>query len=391
MWFSSNSKNREELILVFDIGSASVGGALFYAQSSGVPRIIFSVREPIVLLETVDTDQLLSLTLKSLSVVVSKVGEMGLGAPEKIFCVLSSPWYASQTRIIKFAKNTPFVFTKKLADSLIERELSIFTAEHTEKYVNVGNKVVPIELKNMKMTLNGYNTPEPLEKKAEELEMMLFIAMSSEQFLVSVEEVIQRHFHTENIKFSSFVMSSFVVARDLFISEEDFLLIDIGGEVTDIAMIKKGALRESISFPMGPNFLIRGVARGLACSLDEAKSHVSLFKDDHAHDSTIIKVEPIVNKLKAEWLKKFQEALANLSNDISIPATIFITVDYEMASFFSELIKSEQFSQYTLTASKFKIVYIGVQALHEKAMFAENVVRDQFLILESIYISKYLR
>ena len=51
---------KTELVLVFDIGSSSVGGALFETNPNGVPRIIFSIREPIVLLEQIDFDQFLS-------------------------------------------------------------------------------------------------------------------------------------------------------------------------------------------------------------------------------------------------------------------------------------------------------------------------------------------
>ncbi len=384
------SKNKEKLILVFDIGSASVGGALFYTSSNGVPRIICSVREPIVLLETVDTEQLLSLTLKSLSVVSEKIASKRMGAPSKIFCVLSSPWYASQTRIIKSEKNTPFVFTSKLADSLIEKEVSVFSAEHLANYVHVGNKMVPIELKNMKMMLNGYNTPEPLNQKAKQLEMTIFISMSEEQFLQSVRDTIHKNFHSDDVKFSSFAMNTFALARDMFVEKEDFVLIDIGGEVTDISLIKKEVLRESISFPIGPNFMIRGIALEMKCSLDQAKSYLSLYKDGHAEVKMAKKLEGVVNSLKTDWLKSFQESLANISNDISIPASIFITVDQDLAEFFSEIIKSEQFSQYTLTESKFEVIFLGVQALHGSATFTEDVTRDSFLIMESIYINRYL-
>ncbi len=390
MSFFSASKKKEKLVLVFDIGSSSIGGALMYTNKSGVPRIVCSVREPIVLLERIDTDQLLSLTMKSLSVVTEKIALKGLGAPEKIFCVLSSPWYTSQTRIIKSQKNTPFIFNTKLADSLIEKEVGIFSSEHLANYITVGTKMVPIELKNMKMMLNGYNTPIPLNQKATNLEMTIFISISSEQFLEDVQKVIRTHYHTQNIKFSSFAMNGFAVARDLFVHEEDFLLIDIGGEVTDVAMIKKEVLRESVSFPMGPNFLIRGIAAGLSCSLNEARSYLALYRDGHANTVTNEKLEEVMRTLKTDWLKMFQESLANLSSDISIPATIFITVDQELAEFFSEVIKSEQFSQYTLTESKFKVIFLGTQALHGGATFSEDVTRDSFLIMESIYINRYL-
>ena len=39
---------KEDLILLFDISSSSVGGAFLKISKSGVPRIVFTVREPIV-------------------------------------------------------------------------------------------------------------------------------------------------------------------------------------------------------------------------------------------------------------------------------------------------------------------------------------------------------
>src|SRR3989344_9661603 len=105
--FKSNKK-KDELALVFDIGSSSVGGALFLMQKNGVPKIIYSVRESISLEKKLSFDRFFSLTLKSLEMVANKINLAGLGAPKKTFCVLSSPWYASQTRNILLKKDTPF-------------------------------------------------------------------------------------------------------------------------------------------------------------------------------------------------------------------------------------------------------------------------------------------
>ena len=120
------TKHKEELALVFDIGSSSVGGALFIMQKNNVPQIIFSIREPIVLEKEISFDRFLNLAMQSLLMVASKISTQGLGAPKKIFCVLSSPWYASQTRAIVLKKNAPFIFNSKLADSLIEKEIKLF-------------------------------------------------------------------------------------------------------------------------------------------------------------------------------------------------------------------------------------------------------------------------
>ncbi len=383
-------KEKGKLALVFDIGSSSVGGALFWVQKSGIPKIIFSIREPITLEENIEVDRFLSLTIKSLEIVASKTHLAGLGAPKAIFCVLSSPWYVSQTRVIRLEKNTPFIFTSKLADGLIQKELALFEEEHLAKYLQADSSVRSIEFKNIKTVLNGYETLNPLNQKAKELEMTIFISMSPEQVLKKMEETIKMHFHFKDVKFSSFALSSFAVVRDMYINQENFLLIDIGGEMTDISMVKKNTLQGSISFPLGRNFITRGVASALHCSLSEAESFISLFKDEHATESVAKKLQSFIGKLKVEWLQKFQESLANLSNDISVPATIYIAVDEDLADFFRQIIEVEQFNQYTLTESKFKVIFLAVEIFHGLAQFKENVIRDPFLIIDSIYINRFL-
>ncbi len=390
MGIFSRQKGSGELALVFDIGSSSVGGALFEIKKGGIPKIIGVFREPIIFEEKLDTEKFLSLTLKALDTVASKIYSANIGKPAKVFCVLSSPFYASATRTIKLERNAPFIFTTKLADDLIEKEIVLFEEEHGVKSLDINSKVRSIELRNMKTSLNGYMVADPINKKAKMLEMVVFISMSGDQILKKIEETVFRHFHLKEIKFSSFAMASFAVARDMFVKQDNFLLVDIAGEVTDISMIRKDILSSSISFPLGRNFMIRRVAETLGCSLSEAKSFISLYKDGHAEKSVEEKLEPIISKLKAEWLKGFQESLVKLSDNISVPSTIFITVDQELADFFGEIIRTEQFSQYTFTESEFKIIFLNKENLHGTAAFQDEVTRDPFLIIESIYINRFI-
>jgi hypothetical protein len=377
-------------MLVFDLGSSSVGGALFWVQSSGVPKIIAAFREVITIEKDVDPSRFFASTMKSLDSIALKFLKLGLGAPKDIFCVLSSPWYVSQTRVIRFEKNTPFVFTSKVADDLIKKEMNLFEEEHMKQYLDAESPVRLIEVKNIKIMLNGYETPSPLNQKVKELVMTIFISMSPEQVLKKIEDTIGGHFSSEKIKFSSFMLSSFAVLRDMYIKNENFLLLEIGGEMTDIAMAKKNTLRESVSFPLGRNFIIRGVAEALKCSLPEALSTISLFQDGHAVDSVAKKLEPIITILKKEWLQKFQESLANFSKDISIPAIIYMIVEKDLADFFTQTIATEQFNQYTLTESKFQIIFLDAQVFLGKVEYAEDIIRDPGLVIDSIYINRFL-
>lgn len=386
----SSVTGGEELTAVFHIGSSSVCAALVRVNRNGLPNIIFSLTEPIAPLDKINVKNFLTQTMRVFDTVGKKISTSSFGAPKKIFCILSSPWYISQNRTIKLEKNTPFVFNSKLADSLLEKEIKLFEEEHLAKYVNSENKIRALEVKNIKTMLNGYEISDPCDQKAKSLEMTLFISISGEDVLSKIENITMKHFHTKEIIFSSFLMSSFAVVRDMYTTADDFLLIDIGGEVTDISMVKKNLLRESISYPMGRNFILRGISSNLDLNLDEAKSLFFLFKDGHAEDKTQRKLEPVMNDLKNEWLKKFQSSLANLSKDISMPATIFITIDQEYSNFFADIIKTEQFNQYTLTESKFQIVFLNAEILHRAAVFENETIRDTFLIIDSIFINRFL-
>lgn len=384
------SKIKDELVLVFDIGSSSIGAAFLKLQKGGTPKIIYSIREPLSMEEKTEPEKLYELALKALRAVATKASLSKLESPNKIFCVLSAPWYASQTRTIKFEKNTVFTFTKDFADSLIKKEIELFEKDHGLNQGHEVNKIRTIEVKNMKTMLNGYVSLNPTNEKAKEVEMTIFISMSHEDLLLKIEDAIQKHFKVMPVIFSSFLMASFAVGRSLFINQDNFLLVNIGGEMTEISMIKKDILSESGSFPQGRNFIIRGLAKEMNTSLDEARSAISMSKDGHAEKSYSKNIDEVMLKLKNEWLKSFQSILVNLSKDISIPATVFITVSDDMAPFFADTIRSEQFNQYTLTESKFRVIFLNTQSLHGIANFEENVGRDVPLLIESIYINSFL-
>src|SRR3989344_5279639 len=143
-------KKKDELILVLDIHSASVGGALFFAGGSQIPRIVASLREFIPVEENVTPERIFTLLLSTLKSVLDKISNKKVGTPSRIFCVFGAPWHVSQTRIIKLSKDTPFVFTEKLADELTQKEIALVEAEYREKYKEMSGTLRPIELKNVK-------------------------------------------------------------------------------------------------------------------------------------------------------------------------------------------------------------------------------------------------
>ena len=92
---------------------------------------------------------------------------------------------------------------------------------------------------------------------------------------------------------------------------------------------------------------------------------------------------------KGEIKRIFTESDVIRFSELSLD-TNPVHIDKDFADFFSQTIKTEQFSQYTLTESKFEVIILNTQKLHGVAMFEDNVIREPFLIIDSIYINRFL-
>lgn len=386
--FSAHKGN--ELVLLLDIGSASVGGALvsFSSDSTIKPVTVFATRSELVFQEDLNFESFLSLMLSSLTEVITRIHDARVGAPQSIHCFLAAPWYASQSRIITLSKETPFVFTKKLADELIGKEVISFENEYARKYTSLGQKVRTLEKKIVRVMLNGYHTHEPIGLKAKELSMNLYVSISPESILHAIEEAIQKQFHISKINYSSFSFVSFITTRDMFIHENSFLVVDIGGEISEVSVIKNDMLMESISFPYGKNTLLRKISKGMGKSGSEALSLFKMHEDSKLEASIATVVSRILNEAQSEWLKLFGTALSDIAKETTIPDIVFVTADRDAITWFSHVLESEEFHQYTTTERQFRIIPLNSQALSDRIDFKQNVLRDPFLMLETIFMTR---
>ena len=349
---------------------------------------VVSIKNPITEDHNLNLQKFTMAMEKSLRKTLRDIEKAKLGSPTRIVCFLSSPWYTSQNRTISFSKNVPFILNQKVIDELTAREIKLFEIDHLQKYENELLKPRIIESKITQIMLQGYKVENPIGKKVEQIEMSLFLSMSPGKILESIEKEVFKIFHLPKIEFASFIFSSYAITRDLFIDKENFLLIDIGGEITDIAIIKNNVLLESISFPMGSNFLLRRIAEGLNKSVEESKSLLNMCLDDQLNEVEKEKVSKPLHTAKQEWLSMFQQSLGSVATDLLIPENIYLITDKPLTSCFIETITREEFSQYALAEKKFEITSLNEQILHNFCDFETDVSRDRFIIMETIFTSK---
>jgi hypothetical protein len=386
-------KEGQNFITVFDIGSASVGGAFVLLETGKPPQVIFTTRIAIPFQKELDFQRFfmaMQKTLEDVFIAMKKAG--GETAIDHAFCVLASPWYASQTRLVKYRpEKVPFTVTEKLVEELIQREVAAFRSSKLFASSRIDDSLPEImESKNIQMKLNGYETKKPYGQKTEELRIALYLSMIPPNIMASVQDAIGKFWNTRNVHLNSFSFVAYDIIRDLYPLDSTFLFLDISGELTDVSLVKDGVLTESISFPVGKNMLIRAIMHGKKAPSEVAESDLSLYLEDALVGEHSGKIGEYIDSARKEWLSFFEDGLSKFAEDFPIPPLVFYTGDEDIAPWYKERILEARFSTFTIQEGEFTVRFLGSDVFTKHVAIPEPSFRDPFIALPAMYARKII-
>ncbi|MSR73083.1 hypothetical protein EXS61_00530 [Candidatus Parcubacteria bacterium] len=394
-------KLEQEVNLVIDFGNGSVAAALVLFKTNNAPRLIYSKRLPLAISEKVFKNKLSALALKILEETLACVAKEGLEHMRKLglekekvrqtFCVLSSPWYISKTKILKIENNEPIFINRNFIDSLLKHEVDLFTKEVTERKIGALSKkdIEILEKRIIQTKLNGYNTTDPYQKNARQIELAIFLSFISKEIATSIEHIVGKYFYSKNLALFSFSLVEYSVIGDIFSNESDYVFMDISSEVTDISSVEKHVLMETTSFPFGRNHLIKQVAEELKVLPEIALSYIKMNSRGHIEEASAKSVASASARVSREWSDLFFKAFSDVAKG-STPSKIFVTVDSDVAPLFISTIK-KNLSLAQKNSADFQaipVVLLDEEKLSQFVEFDAQSDRDPFLALESIFFNK---
>lgn len=388
--FPRKEQGGQRFIAIFDVASASIGGAFVRLDEGKQPEIIFTTRENIPFQEKVQFSRFLDAMRKTLERVFVSMQKAGGGvAIEGAFCILSSPWYTSQTRLIQYDRPEPFLVTKKGIDKLLEKEIELFKESKVFQRSRVGDEPpVIIESKTIQIQLNGFPVTRPIGKHTRLLELALYLSVTPANIYQSIQDAITKFWNLPRVNFSSFSFTAFDTIRDLFPHEDSFLFMDISGEVTDLSLARGGVLLESISFPSGKHMLIRAVVEKLRTTPAAAVSDMTLFFEGKATKDHADKMRDILSETTEEWLVFFRDAIAQVSEEFPVPKIIFYTADEDVARWYAEAISEKV--RVDSEDTGFTLKFLGTDLLKSFVTTDPTTHADPFLEIETLFAKKYL-
>lgn len=401
MSFFFSHKNEEEISILLDIGSGYVEGALLNISKSKIPHIIFERRVAIPVGEKKNIERTTALMLKALGEVVEMLQKEGLlhlkftkfghQNIRNVYCVLSSPWYISQTKVIKIEKSKPFMVTSLLIKKLLEDENIAFknSINQGEYSKDFKDTVSILESKIISTKLNGYETERPLRKFTTNIEVAIYLSIAGVDVTEKIKETIRKTFNFRTLRFHSFPLVFFSGIRDLRDTPNNFILVDIREEVTDVILIKKGLLLETVTVPLGTYFFTRELGKALNTLPQVALSFLRLYTLGKTEKEVTEKIKVFLNENK-EWILRLHKALQSFREEFFLPKTLYLSTDNDLMPLFVSILEKEVFPQFFGDQNPFKVIPVDSTLLKGLYKADKSVGSTPFLPIESVFLKKIL-
>lgn len=318
--------------VVIDIGSTSVGGAIVGAPEKAreaiCPHIFASTRQEISFQAELDLPRFVKEVAAALKVVADKLQQELRGhSLESVDCLLASPFYAAQTRSTGHVAPKAFNITPKLVTSVLAAESERAVSDKTHQV---------IEQEVLAVKLNGYHVVAPYQHRhrAQELEIINYLSLGSVPVLEQFKQILLPLVGHTPLHFHSSALVFYRVFRRLFPNVQNFVSLEVGGEITEISLIWNGLIWETMSFPWGHNTLIRGLVKSLNSNTAAAFSSLELYLRQAQNQASTQQMSAALSGAAGEWKRLLAETIKEFSDYQFLPENILLVADKRVAKLF---------------------------------------------------------
>ena len=382
-------KKRTEkpaLKVLLDIRSSSVGAAVLLQYKDKEPLIKYTTRNRIYFEESQQTDKYVNRLMEELGKVLDDVVSVGLkrtgltpndNKVSEVFCLLASPWYKSKIKNFSIEKEQPIKFTKDFLKKILMKE------EDTEQVLD--NETV-VDKKILSVYLNNYETRDPMGKKANKIDLTFYRSVMSKQTQDEIEEKIQNRINPKEIKYSTHPLVIITAIKNLFRSLSSFILIDVGGETTDLGLFKDSILHSLVTVPCGIHCFVRELSKSCGLDRNTSMSQLNLLYEDKLESKQCKKTKSALKTAEKDWLEKIQQSVEGEWNTEVIPPMVFITTDNPASRLFKTTLTSKGGYTNSLKMNREPILHmINNKTVEKLCDYDKEVKKDALLSITSYF------
>ncbi|MEK7643561.1 MAG: cell division protein FtsA [Patescibacteria group bacterium] len=309
------SSSKKQLGVVFDVGTVSVSATLFELhEPNGKAHILKTFRRFHQASLRQDAMHFSKSTITQFSSVVDdiKAHLKGAAMPMYYEVGLSSIFYLGKTVRFAGTNDRPVVLT--------EARLQQYFQEGTQEFVNELKRtdVVIFETILMRSLLNGYPIERPIGRASEQVELFVRFSATSQELYTRLTEILKATNAAASINFSSFPVSSWFLVRNTLPYDRPLLLVDIGGEITEVTFIHDGMIIDVQTLPFGVLNILLRIAELEQMDIEHAFSLLKSYTDGSLADDAKKRVHDIIRRELKTWEQVFERVWQRASRDMMI-------------------------------------------------------------------------
>jgi len=345
--FSGREKRVRYGVLI-EIGSGSVLLSIIKSDATKInPEVIWSQREFASLKSKQTSNQDDKAIMSSLLNVILQINNNGYKALRSysstaqikyVQVSVTAPWSFTISKTIDYTKETEFVVSQELIDSLISVAKKKMTEIMLEKELTNKYDFSLLTEVITDFRLNDYQTNQPLKQKVKSLSLTQIVALASTFITETVTDLQRKVLPRAEIVQYSFMMIFYSFIKNFYSRLSCYCLIDITYEATEIVIVRNSAFQTTNHTTIGINTIARNIANALNIPHEEA---ISFLREPY--HSTALKALPknkleLLQKVFVNYQTELRELFTENNANFSIPRDIFFHCSMADNAFLLELI-----------------------------------------------------
>jgi hypothetical protein len=256
-----------------------------------------------------------------------------------VSCVLAPPWFFAGVQSTTRTSEKRRIVTHGMLDEM--RGVLCGTVQQQPEYLawaevsGVGELLAQHDIARY---VDGYHIVGTREYEAQECSLTTYLAFAPQAVLRQVEEIMRRvlpnhqlHLHT------STQLLAFQRLREAKRDLHREILVEVGGQITSVAVIERGVLAGVATCPVGSHHFIRACAPR-AKSFDEAVGLAQAALSTAGDDLGKLSDQPIT--VLGEWIDHVHTAIAVATNGVTPPANATLAVRSEWYQVYAQTLAS---------------------------------------------------
>lgn len=353
---------------LLDIGSASIGITLMEEDKHGTPVISKTARVEFAPVTEEAKEGIQTLALAAVQKALDTVKAVPKVA--QVRAVLAAPWYDAKITTI----NSSSQKVVRVNEGTVARAVREYLAK--KGTLKSGPSV--IESLVSQVYVNGYPTELHAPITGTSMRVNHYASEADSSLQKAITDAVKKTFPAAKISFHSFSFVAFAVLRALR-EENNFVILDVGGEITDVAIAHHDGLRFAGTFPIGTMSVVRAIA-GKGSTAD-AKSRLALYAKGELSIEENAAFEKDFQAALSPWQEEYQKMLEAAVNDVAVPQTTFLFADREELPWLSSAVSGTHGAFSTRTTS------VQPDFFSENIALGEEALYDPFLSAAAVYFA----